>query len=382
MSPAGTKRERLLDWIVNGDPKDVPVLFFPGPEIAASYFGKTDATVTVAEQIEVAERTGTHNVARIGMPMSFDVIGFLNDISMNTRTETLPNGKVQSITAISTPEGTLRQAKRGKWEWSEMYVKSADELPAFASLIRKTSEATVNNPAVREYIDQQMKMTIASAGREFPTLLFCYCPAVELMSAWYMDQVVSIYLLQDHRYLMEELMDCHWKMTQVWLELAAKNGTDFYMYAVNGLEWISMDMYERYMIPQAKLINDFAAANGKLSWIHTCGKLAKLAKIGVYRQMNVSIVESMSAPPTGDIENMAETRAHIGKEITTRGGINVELMYENTPDSAVKRTESLLDSMEGFRHMIGDTNDSEPPYPWENIQAVIDTVKSRGRLFE
>ena len=197
-----------------------------------------------------------------------------------------------------------------------------------------------------------------------------------------MDQETAILLLCDQRSLMEELMETHWRMTQVWLEIAAENDIDIYNYAINGLEWLSPDLYARYMIPQARRINEFATAKGKLSWVHTCGKKKRLAKDGAYQKMKVDIVESFSSPPTGDIDDLAETRRDVGLDIVTRGGINVECMYDDDLAALKKQTEYVLDSTAGFKHMLGDTNASYPAYPWENIEAVIDVVRERGRLFE
>ncbi|MHB9124589.1 MAG: uroporphyrinogen decarboxylase family protein [Armatimonadota bacterium] len=197
-----------------------------------------------------------------------------------------------------------------------------------------------------------------------------------------MDQATAIYLLYDHSDALEELMDYHWKMTQVWQQLGVDNTLDSYTYAINGLEWLSPDLYERYMIPQARRINEFAAAHGKLSWIHTCGKLKNIAAKGAYQQMKVNVLESLSSPPTGDIDDLAETRKEIGSDIATRGGINVEYFYGEDREALLRQAEYVLDSTAGYRHMLGDTNPSYPAYPWENIQAVIDLVRSRGRLFE
>ncbi len=177
-------------------------------------------------------------------------------------------------------------------------------------------------------------------------------------------------------------MACYWRMVQVWLEIAAENDIDIYNYAINGFEWLNPDLYERYMIPQAKRINEFAKAQGKLSWIHTCGKMRKIAEMEAYQRMEVDVVESLSSPPTGDIDDLVETRSDIGQDIVTRGGINCELFYDSDLEALRRQTHHVLDSVDGHAHAIGDTNPSYPSYPWENIQTVIDVVRERGQLFD
>jgi hypothetical protein len=136
------------------------------------------------------------------------------------------------------------------------------------------------------------------------------------------------------------------------------------------------------MIPQARRINDIIAGQRKLSWLHTCGKMKRIAEMGTYRKMKIDVLESLSLPPTGDIDDLAETRGQIGPDIVTRGGINCELLYGKDLLQLRKCVEYILNSVEGFKHIIGDTNPSYPTYPWENIQTVIDVVRERGRLFE
>jgi len=157
---------------------------------------------------------------------------------------------------------------------------------------------------------------------------------------------------------------------------------DIYGYAINGYEWLSPDLYERYMIPQARRINEIAAAQGRLSWIHTCGKMKRIAAGDAYGRMGVDIVESLSAPPSGDVDDLAETRRTIGPDITTRGAINCELMYSDDLAAVRERTAQVLEATRGFRHMVGDTNSSYPAYPWANIKAVIDVVREQGRLYD
>ena len=386
MSQLGTKRERLLDWIRNGDPQDVPVLFFSALDAAASYLRKHPSDLTWPQAMPVIEKIGVHGIYFVASPYPFDAIPFLDDISMDEKWDELPNGTRRLTQQIKTPEGLLKSVQEFPKDQGcyhrEFFVKGDEDLPAFACYIRRATEEVVSNPLVARRVEQNMTKAIDEMNGLLPTFIHVFCPAMELMSSWYMDQEIAIFSICDHRSLMEELMDSHWRMTQVWLELAARNNVDIYNYTLNGLEWLSPDLYERYMIPQARCINEFATAQGKLSWVHTCGKKKKLAGDGAYQKMKVDVVESLSSPPTGDIDDLAQTRRDVGSEIATRGGINVELLYDDDLARLRKQTEYVLDSTAGFRHMPGDTNSSSPPYPWKNIETVIDVVRQRGRLFE
>ncbi len=382
-----TKRERLLDWIRNGDARDMPILFgLGGKEIAASYLNKPLDETTWEDAIKTAHETGTHNAACVGMPLPFEAVDFLDGYKIETKTEKTADGGTMTYKYFTTPEKVLTEITENSptqgFFHREHFVKDEDDWPTLANFIRKSTDEIVKNPAIRKKVDKDIKSIIEQVKGEFPTHIHIFCPAVELMSCFYMDQTTAIYGIYERQELFKELMEHHWRMTQVWLGIAAENNVDLYSYAINGFEWLSPDLYERYMIPQAKRINDFVHSQGKLAWLHTCGKLKHIAKMNAYQRMEVDILESLSSPPTGDIDNLAETRADIGADIVTRGGINCELFYEETSDSVIKQARYVIESVDGYKHILGDTNAPYPPYPWENIQAVIDVVRDAGRLFE
>jgi hypothetical protein len=386
MATKSAKRERILHYIRGGDPEKMPVMIGPSFELPAAYLGKEPHEVTWAEALKVAEETGTHNIACVSSPYPFNAVQSCDDITITEETEQVSPDLRRTTSRITTPEGILTAIiefpKHTGQYHREFYVKGPEDLSAYSYFIRRTSQATVENPEVRRSVEKDMESLIGEVGGSFPSNLWVFCPAVELTCSLYMDQVTAIYLLYDYPDLFEELMAAHWEMTKVWLDIGAAHNIDIYGYSINGLEWLSVDLYERYMIPQAKLINDFAEAQGAISWVHTCGKLRKLAENRTYQRMNVKMMESLSTPMTGDIANLAETRANIGHDITTRGGINVEYFYDPNLAALRAQTEHVIDSVKGYRHMIGDTNDSYPPYPWENMKTVIDVVRSRGILYE
>jgi uroporphyrinogen-III decarboxylase len=383
----GTKRERLLDWIRNGDPRDVPILLgLSNFEVASAKFGKDQREITWPEAIRAAEETGTHLLGFVAGPLPFDAIPFLDDIAIHEVKDTSPDGAPRFTKTITTPEGTLteiRECPADKGEYHrKFFVSTEKEIPAFAYLIRRTTDAVVKDPAIRKKVGEGLRVGKEAVGGNFPSLFWVFCPGVELTCSIYMDQETAINLLYDQPDLMDELMQRHWEMTKVWLALGEEHDVDICGYSINGFEWLSPDLYERYMIPQARRINEMVEAQGKISWLHTCGKMKRIADMGAYRRMKIRVLESLSLPPTGDIENLAETRRIIGRDVVTRGGINCELLYDPDLKALRDRTRHVLESVAGFKHILGDTNPSYPSYPWENIQTVIDTVRETGRLFE
>lgn len=390
MIASRTKRERLLDWIKNGDDCKVPILIGPYNinVIAESYYNKKNAS---PEQIiDMTNSTGIHLIHHLIMPMPLDIIQYIDNVTAGEQKQVTGDECYTVTNVIHTKEGSLKEISEYNPEHGESkreyYIKDEKDLKILLMILEKLAEVIKHSSSVRKELDEKFSGIInskrAAMKNYFPTQIHVQAPAMDVISTSYISQSDAIYLLHDYEDIYREVMENYRVLTGFWLEIAAKNNIDIYNYAINGYEWLSPYIYEQFMIPDAKMINDFARQQGKISWIHTCGKMKQIAGSGIYQDMKVDIVESLSTPPSGDITNMAETRAHIGKNIVTRGGINVELFYDDDTEKLVKQTEYILKSVEGFKHMIGDTNPTEAPYPWTNIKAVIDVVKSKGRLFE
>ena len=136
------------------------------------------------------------------MPLLFEAIAFLDDIEMEKKCETLPDGTPRETKYIKTPEGMLTEIKefpKDKGEYHrEFLVKGEQDVPAFVYLIRKTTEAIVKNPAIRKKVDKDISVIKNEVGGQFPLLLWPFIPAMELICSLYMDQMTAVYLIYDH----------------------------------------------------------------------------------------------------------------------------------------------------------------------------------------
>ncbi len=379
-----TKRERFLDWVRNGDPDLLPVCMSWGSGVAASFYGKDESQVSIEDQINAAEETGTFHMVHVSGTTCFNAVEFMHGAHIEDMWDESPDGVKRQTQTLVTPVGKLTEVSEfpkhtGQYH-REFFVKDEKDIPVFEWFVRNACQEMIKNPNVGEAVRKETADNAAVLHGGLPSGCHVFSGGVELLSSYYMDQAVALYLIYDHQDMMEELFDLHAKATAVMMGAMADTDLDFYTYAINGYEWLSPDLYNRYMVPQAKEINDLAAEQGKLTWLHTCGKLKRIAEAGMYQQMGVDVVESLSSLPTGDIDDLAKTRADIGHDITTRGGMNVELFYAKDPSTVRDKAEQVIADCSGYKHMIGDTNSTVPPYPWANIQAMLDVVKATGRM--
>jgi hypothetical protein len=205
--------------------------------------------------------------------------------------------------------------------------------------------------------------------------------AFEMLSNLYIAPDMAFYILADHTSVMERMFEAQARTGEVWLRCAAEAGADFIISAINGLEIFSPTIYEKYLVPQTLRLTEATHALGMRFWVHNCGLMKKLIDMGVYERMGIDVLESFSNPPLGDVSDLRNARIKLGHKIVTRGALNVDLFYDNKLNRIKDRTKVVLEETRGYRHMIGDTNDSLPPYPRENILAVVDEVQKSGRMF-
>jgi len=397
LSTVSSRRKPLLEWMDQGDPELTPILMADALSTTASYLGistRTDgestsftnprkSAITPEMIVSCSREIGAHFHWSLGSATPFDAIEFLDDVSLEAREESDERGDIRRFTTIRTPAGTVSEVFLTPADapgcWLEHLIKTEEDLPVLAFLVEKSAQASIENDRVREKLTAKFRAEAADWPDSTPFYAIIGIPAFCLTSNLFVDPTTAFYLMEDHNVVMERLFEAYEQANAVWVECAATAGADFALGAINGLELYSPSIYQKYFIPQARRLREMANKAGMLHWVHTCGRMSQLVNAGVYGDMGVNVLESLSAPPIGDVEDIGASRARLGKAIVTRGGVNVDLFYETDIEVIRRRTREVLESTRGYRHMIGDTNDSYPPYPRENILALVDEVYASGR---
>ena len=387
----------LIQWMDDGDPRLVPVLMSGTESTAASHLhidprkqdtsvsftDASDSAITPEMIVRCSRETGIHIDAWMGYVTPFDVIRFIDDIELESHEETTEEG-IRRFSTITTPQGELSEVfltpKGRPAMWEQHFIKTESDLPAWICLIESTAEAAVSNPDVARAITARLSAEGERWPAEVPLVITAGAAAFGLTSNLFIDAATAFYLLADHTSEMERMFEAHEQAEAVWVRCAAAAGADFVRGAVNGLELFSPAIWEKYFVPELRRLFHVAHQIGLRCWIHTCGRMNKLIEMGAYNATGVDVVESLSHLPLGDVTDLRSARAILGEDIVTRGGINVNLFYETSLDEIRARTRSVVEETRGYRHMMGDTNDSYPPYPWENIHAMMDELDKMGVL--
>ena len=399
MGDGGGIRKPLLEWMTDGDPELVPVLLDSPVSTASSYFdcpvredgvsgsitygGQTPVTVEMV--VQCGRELGVPFHVGIGGGSAFDAIEFVDTIELSVDEKVEPD-RVLRLTTIRTPAGTMNEVfvtpAGDPACWVEHLVKSEADFPALAYLVEHGSMAMLEDDRVRAKVIARQKWEIAR-WPAWTTFTACFgVPAFNLTSNLYMDPANAFYLLHDHKPQMERLFELEAEATAAAVGWAAEAGADTIRGAINGLELYSPQIYLDYFVPQTRALHDEAHKHGLMTWVHTCGHMQELIDMGVYDEMALDVLESLSAPPLGTVADLRAARRKIGGRVVTRGAVNVSDFYNADLDQIRARARYVLEATRGYRHMIGDTNDSFPPYRRDAVLALVDEVRASGRMFD
>ena len=210
--------------------------------------------------------------------------------------------------------------------------------------------------------------------------MWLFTPMVELVNL-YFSQTDGILFILDQSKLLHELCELQLETTKLWIEAGAEAEVDVFGYAINGLEIYSPRIFEEFLVPYTRQMNQHIRCTGSWSWHHCCGRLARLIEWGYLEQMQPDIVESFSEPPEGDVTDLRAARERLAWISASRGALNVGHIHSQSPEELRVRTRHVLESMRGYRHMIGGSDQLLHHTPLENLQAITDTVREAGRLF-
>ena len=393
------KHKPLLQWMTDGDPDLVPVLLDDAVSTAAAYFDvpvraeRASASITQGGRTPVTPELVLQCSRELGVPFHravggispFDAIPYSDTIERHVE-ERVEADRVLRLTTIRTPAGSMSEVfvtpTGAPACWLEHFVKSEADLPALTYLLKHAGRIVREDDRVRAALIERYRRE-SERWPDWVTLMVVLgVPAFNLTSNLYIDPANAFYLLHDRPAEMEHLFDLDAQFAVVALACAAEVGVDFVRGAINGLELYSPEIYLRYLVPQARALHDEAHRHGLKTWVHTCGHMQKLIDMGVYDDMAADVVESLSSPPLGTVADLTAARRRLGHDKVTRGAVNVSDLYEADPQHVRRRTREVLDATRGYRHMIGDTNDSFPPYPRDNVLALIDEVRESGRMFD
>lgn len=368
-----THRDKYLDFVDNRR-TDI-VMFSPLTDVnyAATFTGKKwFSEVTLDDQIAAAQASDyTPAFVNSGKdhPLNPALIGLLKSV----QTETTESERVSQVTLTAGEKSiSQRMFERPKGEYGAErdWIQTEDDLD-IADWITKDILSGRRDNLIREYYGNFVKKIkpygISQIQVELPYFLYCLpgLSAGPLMMC----------LNKESRYYksMEMAADALEHISALLIEV----GIDFIWIGAGGTELLSPAIYEDVIIPQSQRMIKFVKSKGGRIHYHCCGKSNLWVEKGYFNQIGMDVLETLSAPPSGTIEDIGKARAKINKSIVTRGNIDLELILNDTPQACAKAVRSVINATKGYPHIVGAGDAILYGTPKENLIAIKEECEKK-----
>lgn len=220
--------------------------------------------------------------------------------------------------------------------------------------------------------DRGLHLPLLGVGGKtaFQSLVESWCGTVEL-----------VYALYDYSEVVEECLAVMQAKNLETVTASVKSSAEgFIFWEDSSTTNISPDLFEKYTAPEINQWGKCIHENDKLLIHHACGHLKDL--LPLMAKTEIDMVESVSPPPTGNIEILDAIKLlpdHIG----IIGGIEPTFFENCSMDQLEAYVREVLSGMRGERYVLANS-DSCPPYvaheKFLRISELVRTKVSRRNI--
>jgi uroporphyrinogen-III decarboxylase len=140
---------------------------------------------------------------------------------------------------------------------------------------------------------------------------------------------------------------------------------------------VSPAFFRDFVQEYEKRVIDAIHAGGAFSVYHNCGQARRL--YGNYRELGMTVWETISEPPAGD-NTLAEAKAALGDKICLLGNLDqIRFLKTASPAEVAERTRQIMAvGKPGGRYIFAASDFLETGTPRENVVAMIETARQEG----
>jgi len=203
-----------------------------------------------------------------------------------------------------------------------------------------------------------------------------------VLGTWFGPPIVNMQNREEIYYHMVDWPEVFDELHEVTSELAfkkietlSKAGFDYLFYCVSGTEWISPDFFRKYIKENTQKILDYWRNQGGFTMLHSCGHLRIFVNEGFYNELKPEILETMSVPPVGDLPSLKWGRERLDPDIITKGNVPLNVMLQGTEEEVRSEVRQVKEETQGYRHIIGLSDDILHNTPLPNCLAFVDEAR-------
>ena len=204
-------------------------------------------------------------------------------------------------------------------------------------------------------------------------LMNCFCKtAFQNLLEHYVGTEELTYALADYPEVVEECLAVMTELSVQSAKMAVGTSADgFIFWEDSSTTNISPAWFLRYVAPEINAWGSLVHDAGKLLVHHACGHLKDL--LPLMGQTRIDMVESISPPPTGNIE-LWDAAKLLPPHIGLIGGIEPTVFLNSDLDALESYTKKLLSAMNGRRFILANSDSCPPGVSIEKFRLISGLV--------
>jgi hypothetical protein len=365
-------REDFIKYVKEGSDKPfVSMQIGAGAGFDTKLAGKLwNTETTLDDTIRAYEIAGGYPLFNIGLP---DVAEANPAFRRETKRENREKERIIEQW-MQTPYGELywkgHEIPKQGFVPLKYPVSSADGSKAF-DIVRWYADQYAKS---LDFITEKLGTDLAKLQAHGPVSVQWNMQPFELFGLPTVENLVMLAMLQH-----DEYRECCDYLLAINIEICKavfKADADFVFLGGPGSEMLSPQLYEDFLIPDSKVLTDFIRSSGKLTYTHICSPVQPFLNMGLYNRMGIDLFETLSPPPVGNVESLAQARDILPQDMCTRGNIGLDVLLNGSVDEVKEATVQVLETTKGYKHMVAASDYLFYDIPLENVKAVVETVEN------
>jgi len=276
------------------------------------------------------------------------------------------------VVTYETPVGALKEGytfseNANSWFLTEHPVKTEEDFRVLQYLyehIKLKEDFKAYQALAKEVGEDGLIVPLMGAMDKTPfqTLVERWCGTVDLT-----------YALYDFPEIVEECLFSMNRVADRAAEISVNSEAEaFLFWEDSSTTNISPEFFKKYTAPTIQQWGDQLHAHDKLLIHHACGHIKDL--LPLMNQTPIDIVESISPPPTGNID-MAEAFALLDQDKGLIGGIEPTFFVNCSMKELEERVDYLCQISKGRRFILANSDSCPPGVAYEKFLAVSRMVR-------
>jgi uroporphyrinogen-III decarboxylase len=378
-----TSRERILTVLRGGIPDRVPVVPFIQEEYLAWVYPDRQTLDRVDTVVELSQSLKFDIIAKHNRYM-FPAFMRRDHLNWRVRRETVREDALWvTRVEITTPDRTLTQesvkpdagaATQGLMSAMRKHLlETADDIAAFVRWLPEPDAETVRDMLATA---TGWRQRVGDLGINAPwgwAGVFNYASDLwgieNLMMAPYTDESLYSTLMEK---LTTSMMAYNAPLIQGGADAIGLQGH------IANARSVSPDYFMEHVFPYEKRLIDALHSQGAFTVYHNCG--CARAFYPCYRELGMTIWETVSEPPQGD-NDLAEAKRVMGDRVCLLGNLD-QLRFLKTATPAevdAKAREIVRVGKPGGRYLFAASDFLEKGTPLDNVTAMLRAAEEEGR---